>query len=106
LIYLSIALGGKGDFNNAAKYYIMAKQKKEDPLFGENEIINIFTQWVKQSPRNTNAQYCLGSVLQDFGHYPEALKIFQGLLKVNSLQEIVKSHIAWLTAAEKAYGME
>jgi tetratricopeptide (TPR) repeat protein len=102
-IYLSIALGAKGDFDRAARSYIQAMAKEGEPLFGEKEILTIFYQWAKQNPPNTESRYYLGMVLKDFGHYEEALDIFRQLVHKNpSIDMVVKTNIEWLENAEKA----
>jgi tetratricopeptide (TPR) repeat protein len=102
LIYLSIALGANGDFDGAARMYIKAMQKKGEPLFGEEEIVDIFRQWVNHDPRSTEARYYLGVVLRDFGHYDEALQILKNLIQENHSMDsagIIKRHIEWLEKA-------
>ena len=102
MIYLSIALGARGDFYRAAQTYIKAMQKRGEPLFGEKEIVDIFRRWVSHDPRSIEARFYLGVVLRDFGHYEEALKILKNLLIENPSMDsvgIIKKHIEWLEKA-------
>jgi tetratricopeptide (TPR) repeat protein len=103
LIYLSVALGAKGDFDRAARSYVQAIKKKGEPIFGEKEIINIFYQWAKQNPQNTESRYYLGIILRGFGHYEEALDIFRKLMRENPSIGMVKANIEWLENAKKSY---
>jgi tetratricopeptide (TPR) repeat protein len=106
LIYLSIALGARGDFERAARLYIQAWERKSEPLFAENEIINIFRQWEKRNPQSTEAKYYLGMVLKDFGHYDDALEMLQQVVQENPSIDRVKADIDWMKKARIMYGIK
>jgi tetratricopeptide (TPR) repeat protein len=101
-IYLAIALGGEKDFARAAQSYIKAMQKKRDPIFKEQEVLNIFNGWVENDPQNAEARMLLAMSLQDFGHYTEALKILNDLGNKNPALKN-NPNIKWLVAALKKY---
>jgi tetratricopeptide (TPR) repeat protein len=104
LIYLSILAGAKGDFEHAARFYIQALDNQTDLLFADNEIVNIFRNWQKQNPQSTEAKYYTGMVLKGFGHYDEALDMYQQVLKEIPSMEVVKSEIGWIENAKAIYG--
>ena len=101
LIYLSIALGTRGDFERAARLYIQAWERKGEPLFAGNEIINIFRQWEKQNPQSLEAKYYLGNVLKDFGHYDDALVMLRQVVRENPSLDRVKADIGWMENAKR-----
>jgi tetratricopeptide (TPR) repeat protein len=78
-IYLAAALGGANKFAEAAQYYAIAMQKSQEPIFCENEIINVFKGWASQEPQNEQAQYFLATTLGDFGYYEDAIKVLSKL---------------------------
>jgi tetratricopeptide (TPR) repeat protein len=106
LIYLCIALGAKGDFEQAARSFIQALGMNVEPLFADNEIPNIFRQWVKQNPQNTEAKYYSGLVMKAYGHYDEALEMLRQVAKENPSLDAVKAEIDWIEKAKVIYGMK
>jgi tetratricopeptide (TPR) repeat protein len=105
LVYLSILSGAKGDFEHAARLYIQALAKKEEPLFAENEVLNIFRQWEKQNSQSTEAKYYSGLVLKGFGHYDEALVLLRQALQESPSMDAVKAEISWIEKAKAMYGI-
>jgi tetratricopeptide (TPR) repeat protein len=106
LVYLSILLGAKGDFEHATSVYIQALSRNVEPLFGENEVLNIFRQWEKQNPQSKEAKYYSGLVLKGFGHYDEALVLLRQVVQENPTMDEAKAEISWIEKAKAIYGIK
>jgi len=103
VIYLSIALGATGKYEQAAEIYLNAIKKRRDPIFREEEVLAIFRRWAEQTPQNPEVTYYMGVILREFGHHEEALKIQQKLLEQYPSKPEVKKNIEWLKKALKSY---
>jgi tetratricopeptide (TPR) repeat protein len=103
VIYLSIALGATGKYEQAARMYLHAIKKRREPIFREKEVLTIFRRWAKQNSQNAEASYYLGVILREFGHYEEALNIQQILLEKYPSQPEVRQNIEWLQEALDQY---
>jgi len=104
LVYVSLLIGAKGDFEHATRLYIQALARNVEPLFAENEVLNIFHQWEKQNPQSTEAQYYSGLVLKGFGHYDEALVLLRQVVLENPTMDEAKTEISWIEKAKVIYG--
>ncbi len=102
-IYLSLALGAAGKYDQAAEYYIQALSKGSDHVFHEKETLHIFRAWAGQDPENLKAQYYLGIVLQQFGYYEEALSILKGMIGKHPNSEEIRKNTQWLEQALTTY---
>lgn len=103
IIYLSIALGATGNYEQAVRMYLHAIKKRRDPIFREEEVLTIFRKWAEHNPQNAEATYYLGVILREFGYYKEALKIQQKLLEKYPSRLEVKKNIDWLKEALERY---
>jgi tetratricopeptide (TPR) repeat protein len=106
LIYLSLLFGANGDYDHAARLFIKVLESKGEPLFAENEISNIFRQWEKQNPQSTEVKFYTAMVMKYFGHYDEALDLFQKVLQENPSMSAIKADIEWIRKAKTFYGLD
>jgi tetratricopeptide (TPR) repeat protein len=67
LIYLSLGLGGMGEYQKAVENYTSALALSQDPVFAEKEIIAIFKTFAAQNPGAPRAEQLLKMVLSQFG---------------------------------------
>lgn len=106
-IYLCLALAQTGNYEEAVKQYLSAIRQQCEPIFAEQQVIRMFREWSRRSPQNPEALYYLGIILQDFGHYAEALSLQKTLLRQESMLdapyiEHIKDNIRWLEKALSA----
>jgi tetratricopeptide (TPR) repeat protein len=106
LVYLSVLTGEKGNVEHAARLYIQALTRNVEPLFAEDEVLNIFRQWEKQNPQSAEVKYYSGLVLKGFGQYDEALDKFRQVVRESPFMDEAKAEIDWLEKAKATYGMK
>lgn len=80
-IYLSIALGAVGKYEQAVKHYLSAIRMRREPIFREQDVLSIFRTVAEKYPKDTETTYYFGIILQDFGHHEEALNVQKQLLE-------------------------
>jgi Flp pilus assembly protein TadD len=73
-IYLSAALGARGDLDEAARQYREAMASRSEPAMLEASIVPIFAGVAARAPTDARTQYEYGLVLEQFGRFGAALE--------------------------------
>jgi tetratricopeptide (TPR) repeat protein len=95
-IYLAAALGRAGQMERAAEIYRQAIRLSPDPVFLESEILSIFKSLAEKRPHDVFAQYSLGAVLRQYGHFSDALRIQNVALQLDPANQNIKNEIRLL----------
>jgi tetratricopeptide (TPR) repeat protein len=87
-IYLSAALGARGDLASATRLYRQSTLGKQDPAMLEARIVPIFAAAAEQAPSDWSRRYEYGLVLAQFGRFDESLDALRAALALEPNSEI------------------
>jgi len=102
-IYLSLALGASGKYQQAGRTYMAAVSQRRDGIFGEEQVLDFLRRWAGEAPHTREALHAVGTVLGEFGHYEEALAVLQKLGGYDPSNTEIERAVRWNQDALESY---